>query len=52
MRDARELNLLAPLTVFAGSESALVTGGVNRLAVLGRDRGSESFMDVQVTLTP
>ncbi len=44
-----ETNLLAPLTV---SGSPLIVGGVNKLAVLGRDRGTEGFVDVDVTLTP
>jgi hypothetical protein len=47
-----ETNLLPPLTVLAGSESPLIVGGVNQLAVLGRDRGTESFVDVEVTLAP
>ncbi len=44
-------NLLAPFTVTAAS-GTLVPGAVNQLAVLATDRGSESFVDVQVTLTP
>lgn len=45
-----EDNLLPPFIVNAGSESPLIPGAVNRLAVLGIDRGTESFVDAQVTL--
>ncbi len=45
-----EVNLLTPFTVNAGSESPLIPGAVNRIAVLGVDRGVESFVDVEVTL--
>ena len=44
-------NLLAPFTVTAVS-GTLVPGAVNKLAVLAVDRGTESFVDVKVTLTP
>lgn len=47
-----KINPLTPLTVNAGSESALIVGAVNKLAVLGVDRGGESFIDVKVTLSP
>ncbi len=46
-----ETNLLTPFTVTAAS-GTLVPGAVNKLAVLGVDRGSESYLDVKVTLTP
>ncbi len=41
-----ETNLLTPLTV----EGSPLVVGVNQLAVLGVDRGTESYVDVQVTL--
>jgi hypothetical protein len=43
-----ELNPLEPFTVT--TESGLIAGGVNKLAIIARDRGVESFLDVQVTL--
>jgi hypothetical protein len=43
-------NLLEPFTAFAGEGGPLIAGGVNQLAILGIDRGVESFIDVEVTL--